>query len=112
LQSFAFTKRSTNGTTARACNRKRRSLKSFQVIFASKRAMKSSFIVLLLFATFSSAQDNNPAASSDHSKQKKGFVTVQGWVSRSSGDYGKRVFATLADNVIITAGSDDQAEVP
>jgi len=74
--------------------------------------MKSSFIVLLLFATFSSAQDNNPAASSDHSKQKKGFVTVQGCVSRSSGDYCKRVFATLANNVIITAGSHDQAEVP
>jgi hypothetical protein len=72
--------------------------------------MKSSFIVLLLFATFSFAQDNNPAASS--CKQKKGFVTVQGCVSRSSGDYCKRVFATLANNVIITAGSHDQAEVP
>jgi hypothetical protein len=74
--------------------------------------MKSSFIVLLLCATFSFAQDNNPAASSDHSKQKKGFVTVQGWVSRSSGECRKRVLATLADNVIVTAGSDDQAEVP
>jgi hypothetical protein len=69
------------------------------------------FIVLLLFATFSFAQDNNPAASSDHSKLKKGFVTVQGCVSRSSGDYCKRVFATLADIVIITAASHDQAEV-
>jgi hypothetical protein len=74
--------------------------------------VKSSFIVLLLFATFFFAQDNNPAASSDHSKQKKGVVTVQGWVSRSSGDNRKRVVATLADNVIVTAGSDDQAEVP
>jgi hypothetical protein len=150
--------------------------------------VKSSFIVLLLFATFSFAQDNNPVASTDHSKQKKGFVTVEGCVSRSSGDYVlvkqnpamtyelqatgkirlreylacswppaagryhrtegrddwpgraydefklrrleqngfchlchdlgergqdncKRVFATLADNVIITAGSHDQAEV-
>jgi hypothetical protein len=49
--------------------------------------MKSSFIVLLLFASFSFARDNNPSASSDHSKQKKGFVTVQSCVSRSSGDY-------------------------
>jgi hypothetical protein len=73
--------------------------------------MKSSFIVLLLFATFSFAQDNNPAASSDHSKQKKGFVTVRGWVSRSSGECRKRVFATLADNVIVIAGSHDKAEV-
>jgi hypothetical protein len=64
------------------------------------------------FSTFSFAQDNNPAASSDHSKQKKGFVTVQAWVSRSSGECRKRVFATSADNVIVTAGSDDQAEVP
>src|SRR5205807_9862018 len=55
LRSFAFTKRSTNGATARTCNRKRRSLKFFQVIFAWKRAMKSSFIVLLLFANFSFA---------------------------------------------------------
>jgi hypothetical protein len=73
--------------------------------------MKSSFIVLLLFATFSVGQDKNPAASSDRSKQKKGFVTVQGWVSRSSGECRKRVFATLADNAIVTAGSDDQVEV-
>jgi hypothetical protein len=48
--------------------------------------MKSSLIVLLLFATFSFAQDKNPAASSDHSKQEKGFVTVQGCVADRAGN--------------------------
>jgi hypothetical protein len=53
--------------------------------------MKSSFIVLLLCAAFSFAQDNNPAASSDHSKQNRGFVTVTGPCKPIERDYCKRL---------------------
>lgn len=46
--------------------------------------MKSLCFVLLIAASFAIAQENNSAAAPKHSK---GTVTVQGCVSRSSGDY-------------------------
>jgi hypothetical protein len=49
--------------------------------------MKSLSLALLLFASFVLAQDNPTASASEHSKHSKGEVTVQGCVSRASGDY-------------------------
>jgi hypothetical protein len=49
--------------------------------------MKSLCFVLLFAASIAVAQDKNPATASDHSKHSKDAVTVQGCVSRSSGDY-------------------------
>jgi len=46
------------------------------------------FATLLLSSSFLLAQDSNPAnASQQSSKNSKGEVTIQGCVSRSSGDY-------------------------
>jgi hypothetical protein len=51
--------------------------------------MKNGLFVLLLFSgSFLVAQDNNSSAmSQDSSKAPKGQVTIQGCVSRSSGDF-------------------------
>lgn len=51
--------------------------------------MKKGLFVLLLFSgSFLVAQDNNSSAmSQDSSKAPKGQVTIQGCVSRSSGDF-------------------------
>ena len=51
--------------------------------------MKKGWFVLLLFSgSFLVAQDNNSSAmGQDSSKAPKGQVTVQGCVSRSSGDF-------------------------
>jgi len=50
--------------------------------------MKPLVFALLLSASFVVAQDNKPAAgASEKSKNTKDQVTVQGCVSRSSGDY-------------------------
>lgn len=48
--------------------------------------MKSTIFALLLCATFAFTQDN-AAVAQDNSKPDKNAVTVQGCVSRSSGDY-------------------------
>ena len=48
--------------------------------------MRPLLFGLLLCASFAVAQDAKPAAA-DNSKHTKGEVTVQGCVSRSSGDY-------------------------
>jgi hypothetical protein len=48
--------------------------------------MKSLLLALLLCATFALAQDN-PATAQNNSKHDKDAITVQGCVSRSSGDY-------------------------
>lgn len=47
--------------------------------------MKSILTALLLAATFAWAQDAKPAA--DNTKHDKDSITIQGCVSRSSGDY-------------------------
>jgi hypothetical protein len=50
--------------------------------------MRTVICVLLLSGSFLLAQDNGAANTSLHnSKDSKGQVTVQGCVSRSSGDY-------------------------
>jgi hypothetical protein len=50
--------------------------------------MRTLLIALLLSGSFLLAQDSTPANPSQHdSKDSKGQVTVQGCVSRSSGDY-------------------------
>jgi hypothetical protein len=49
--------------------------------------MKPLLFALLLSAGFVVAQDNQPAAAPEHSKHSKGEVTLQGCVSRSSGNY-------------------------
>ncbi|MGO8795789.1 MAG: hypothetical protein ACLQLC_13280 [Candidatus Sulfotelmatobacter sp.] len=48
--------------------------------------MRPLLFAVLLCGSFIVAQDSNPAAP-DNSKHTKGEVTVQGCVSRSSGDY-------------------------
>src|ERR1700733_9352970 len=48
--------------------------------------MNKLFFALLLSSSFLLAQDNT-AMSQDHSADSKGPVTIQGCVSRSSGDY-------------------------
>ena len=46
------------------------------------------FVLLLLSGSFLLAQDSSSSSmSQDHSKHSKGEVTVQGCVSRASGDY-------------------------
>jgi hypothetical protein len=54
-----------------------------------ENSMKKGWFVLLLFsASFLVAQDSNSSAmGQDSSKAPKGQVTVQGCVSRSSGDF-------------------------
>jgi hypothetical protein len=54
-----------------------------------ENSMKKGWFVLLLFSgSFLVAQDNNSSAmGQDSSKAPKGQVTVQGCVSRSSGDF-------------------------
>ncbi|MFZ0416869.1 MAG: hypothetical protein WAM04_02105 [Candidatus Sulfotelmatobacter sp.] len=47
---------------------------------------KLCFAMLLLSGSFLLAQDSNPA-SQNNSRDSKGQVTLQGCVSRSSGDY-------------------------
>ena len=50
--------------------------------------MKRMWFVLLLFSgSFLLAQDGNTSMSQDTSKHSKGEVTIQGCVSRASGDY-------------------------
>lgn len=50
--------------------------------------MRLVFFAVLLSASFALAQDSSPTAgASDNSQHDKGQVTVQGCVSRSSGDY-------------------------
>jgi hypothetical protein len=50
--------------------------------------MTKLWFVLLLFGSFVRAQDSNPGDSSQHkSKDPKGQMTVQGCLSRSTGDY-------------------------
>jgi hypothetical protein len=53
--------------------------------------MKTLFLALLLTSSFLVAQDSSTVsqdkASRDNSKDSKGAVTMQGCVSRSSGDY-------------------------
>jgi hypothetical protein len=50
--------------------------------------MKKLWFTLLLSGSFLLAQDTSPNATSQHkSKEPKGEVTLQGCVSRSSGDY-------------------------
>lgn len=49
--------------------------------------MKTFLCVLLLSGSFLVAQDSAPAGTSQDSKDSKGQITVQGCVSRSSGDY-------------------------
>jgi hypothetical protein len=50
--------------------------------------MRALVFALLLSGSFLLAQDSTPAnPSQDNSKDSKGQVTVQGCVSRSSGDY-------------------------
>src|SRR5258708_32845328 len=46
-------------------------------------------LVLLVSASIIAAQDNNPpkGATSDNSRPSRGQMTVEGWVSRSNGDY-------------------------
>jgi hypothetical protein len=49
--------------------------------------MKSLIFALLLCATFAVAQDSNSASGGDNPKHDKNSITIQGCVSRSSGDY-------------------------
>ncbi len=50
--------------------------------------MRKLWFPLLLSSSFLLAQDSNPSnPSQDNSKASKGQVTVQGCVSRSTGDY-------------------------
>ena len=50
--------------------------------------MRTLWFALLLSGSFLLAQDSNPSNGSQHtSKDSKGQVTMQGCVSRSSGDY-------------------------
>jgi len=50
--------------------------------------MRKLWFALLLSGSFLLAQDSNPSTTSQHkSKESKGEVTLQGCVSRSSGDY-------------------------
>ena len=50
--------------------------------------MRKLWFALLLSGSFLLAQDSNPSKPSQHkSKDSKGEVTLQGCVSRSSGDY-------------------------
>jgi len=49
--------------------------------------MKTLWFALLLSGSFLLAQDNPSATGQQNSKASKGQVTVQGCVSRSSGDY-------------------------
>jgi hypothetical protein len=50
--------------------------------------MKSLIFALLLCATFAVAQDSNSTApAGDNPKHDKSSITIQGCVSRSSGDY-------------------------
>lgn len=50
--------------------------------------MRELWVVFLLSGSFLLAQDSSPSrASQPSSKESKGQVTVQGCVSRSSGDY-------------------------
>src|ERR1700723_1291455 len=48
--------------------------------------MKTLFFALLLSSSFLLAQDSSPM-SNDSAKNSKGQVTIQGGVSRASGDY-------------------------
>lgn len=49
--------------------------------------MKALIVALLLAASFVLAQDSKPVNQKDNSKRDADSVTVQGCVSRSSGDY-------------------------
>ena len=50
--------------------------------------MRKLWFALLLSGSFLLAQDSSPRTTSQHkSKESKGEVTLQGCVSRSSGDY-------------------------
>ena len=49
--------------------------------------MRKCVVALLLSSSFLLAQDSNPSATNHNSKDSKGQITVQGCVSRSSGDY-------------------------
>ena len=50
--------------------------------------MRKFWLALLLSGGFLLAQESNPSTTSQHnSKDSKGQVTVQGCVSRSTGDY-------------------------
>jgi hypothetical protein len=49
--------------------------------------MKPLLFALLLSASFGLAHDSQSAAAPEHSKHTKGEVTLQGCVSRSSGNY-------------------------
>src|SRR5580693_4427948 len=50
--------------------------------------MRKFLFVLLLFSSFLPAQDTSSSAAGEHqSKADKGAVTIQGCVSRFSGDY-------------------------
>ena len=49
--------------------------------------MKTLWFALLLSSSFLLAQNNSGAASQRNSTNSKGQVTIQGCVSRSSGDY-------------------------
>src|SRR5580692_10558352 len=50
--------------------------------------MRKFLFVLLLFSSFLPAQDTSSSAAGEHqSKADKGAVTIQGCVSRASGDY-------------------------
>jgi hypothetical protein len=49
--------------------------------------MRKLWFALLLSSSFLLAQDNSNATGQDNSKDSKGPVTVQGCVSRASGDF-------------------------
>lgn len=49
--------------------------------------MKLLIIALLFSASMVNAQDNSTSNQQDNSKHDKDFVTVQGCVGRSNGDY-------------------------
>jgi len=49
--------------------------------------MKSLLLGVLLATCFAFGQENKAASAPENSKHAKGEVTVQGCVSRSSGDY-------------------------
>jgi hypothetical protein len=49
--------------------------------------MRALLFAVLLSASFAMAQDKPATTAPDNAKQTKGQVTVQGCVSRSSGDY-------------------------
>jgi hypothetical protein len=48
---------------------------------------KLLFVIMLLSGSFLLAQDSTPASANQGSKDSNGQVTVQGCVSRASGDY-------------------------